>query len=217
MADANDKGKDKGRQLLDQLQTLSTRAAADFFQFLDRVNQARDAADGTAFSGGDNSGVSKDPRPVAGELLFDLVKLQLDTAERLLSLGHKQADLLFDRAQRAASPFVPVDRRIVTLTADTKAKRAAHWEVYVQNAAHRARRIELTPETGWREVDGDVEVAPCGATIPSPQVPARGERKVEIVQEPLEELEAGKTYRAEVSVVLERRTISLIELVLRVQ
>lgn len=216
MADANDKGKDMGRQLLDQLQTLSTRATADFLQFVDRVNQARDNADGTPLSGGDNSGVSKEPRPVAGELLFELVKLQLDTAERLLSISHKQADILFDRAQRAATSFVPVERRVVTLTAETKQTQAARWEVYVHNAAHRARQIELQPQMDWYEIDGDKQVAPCSVIVPSRHVPARAERRVEIMQEPLDALVAGKTYRAEVALVLERRTISLIELVLRI-
>lgn len=216
MADGYDNGKDKGRQLLDQLQTLSTRAAADFFQFLDRVNRARDTADGTPFSGGDNSGVSKGPRPAAGELLFDLVKLQLDTAERLLSLSHRQADILFDRAERAASPFVPLDRRVTTLSADAKAKKSARWEVYVHNAAHRARRIEVKSRSGWHEVDGDEEIAPCTVKIASPHVPARSERKVELVQELPGELVSGKTYRGEVRLVLERRTVGLIELILRV-
>lgn len=216
MADTYDNGKDKGRQLLDQLQKLGTRAAADYFQFLDRVNRARDAADGTPFSGGDNSGVSTEPRPATGELLFDLVKLQLDTVERLLTLGHRQADILFDRAQRAASPFVPLERRVTTLTTDAKAKRPARWEVYVHNAAHRPRRIQVKSRSGWHEIDGDEEIAPCAVKIASPQVPARSERKVELVQEPIAGLVSGKTYRAEVRLVLERRTVGIIELILRV-
>ena len=215
MADAkDDENKNRARELLEQLQSLSTRAAADFFELVHRVNAARDEADGTPFSGGDNSGVSTRPRPSGGELLFDLVKVQLETANKLLDISHKHTDLVFDRAQRIATGFVPPEKRVTRLKAEQSANQEPKWTVYVHNAAHRARRLHLRPVRHWHDHDGK-EVAKCEPSIPSPEVAARCERKIEITH-PRIGGASGDEHTADVELVLDRQVVGILELTLKI-
>ncbi|MBX3203775.1 MAG: hypothetical protein KF764_01840 [Labilithrix sp.] len=215
MADAKDPENKTARDLLNQLQQLGTRAASDFLSLVHRVNEARDEADGTPLSGGDNSGISTKPRPSGGELLYDLVKLQLDAANKLLEMSHKHTDLVLDRVQRASAPFVDAQKRVTRLKAEAPADRPASWEVYVHNAAHRARRIQLRTSRMWTDRDGK-EVAPCDVKISPSEIPARCERQVEITHEASDKLRADSEYTADVTLVLDRQDVGTIELTLKV-
>src|SRR5438552_797221 len=114
--------------LSEELRRTSLRAAADLLEFTHRIKELGDQLDGTIFAGGEGSGMSKEERPRAGELVYEAVRLQLDVANHLLTLGQKQANLWIDRARRFGAVALPPERR-APLHLETHAKnRAAEWE-----------------------------------------------------------------------------------------
>jgi hypothetical protein len=213
MAEGDDPN--RGKALVDELRSLSMQAACDFLSIVHRVNQLRDDADGSVLAMGEGSGVSTSPRPQPGELIYQLVKAQLAATSHLLKLGQQHAGLWLDRAQRTGASSIPPEQRVPTrLACDRRSDEPPAWTVYVYNAAHRARRIELRPRHGWRD-EGGAEVEPCLVRADAAEVTARCERLVTLTHDWTAPLKVPGRYVGEVELVLEGRVVGAIELTLR--
>lgn len=87
----------KEAEFLEELRSLSITAAHELLSGFDRLKQLRDDFRFDEYGHGDESRKSRER---AKSLAFELARLEIKHAEKILSLSHAQADLLFDHAQR---------------------------------------------------------------------------------------------------------------------
>jgi len=83
--------------LIDKLRDLSITAAHELLTGVDRLKVLSEELSGESRSDGESVSAAK--QKVRG-IAYDFARAELEHAERLLSLSHKQADLLFAHAQR---------------------------------------------------------------------------------------------------------------------
>ncbi len=97
--------------ILDELRSLSITAAHELLSGFDRLKQLRD--DWEIDEDG-NESESRKQREKAKALAYELARHEIKHAEKILSLSHAHADMLFEHARRVvqqmksgASPFFP--------------------------------------------------------------------------------------------------------------
>lgn len=88
-------------ELLDLLRGLSLRLTTDVVSGVERVKNTRD--DLLALAGIEESAGSAKRREDRKSLLYEIAKLEVQLAERLLRLGQNHADTLFDSARDLAT------------------------------------------------------------------------------------------------------------------
>ncbi len=194
--------------ILDTLRSLSLRAAVDLFALADRLKELRDSADGTPLAGSEGSGIASAPRPDGREIAFDFLKLHLDLAGQLMSLGERQTDLVFDRLRRLGVAASPESRRPVLAVACTAARGVrGRWSVFVYNAGREAQEIELRPCGGWR-LSGALTAFECKPYFDDgdSRIGAHTDRVTTVLHDPPENMPEG-TYAAEVDVFLRDRCV----------
>jgi hypothetical protein len=193
--------KKKPDPVAESLRALSMRAAVDALAFKSRIQSLRDGFDGTVLQGTEGSGVSRSSRRRPGEVLYEAVKLQLQIANEVLNFGQSQADFWLDRVQRMGVAALPRDQRPgLRLTASARVGDEATWRLFVFNASHEPRVVELSGR--WKRGDFDGNPPGWRATLtPSPfVVPPQAERELVFHHAVDAALAPGKTYRAKVKV-----------------
>jgi hypothetical protein len=182
------------------------------------VNEARDDVDGTALSGGEGSGVSKGPRPKAGELVFEAARLQLAVANHLLTLGNKQVDFWLDRARRLGTATLPDEAKpVLRLRTRASDDHPPVWKLHVYNASKETRTVRLTVREGWfwGGAPTDIECHPRFASGDA-RIPPGADQEVHLV--PCDDWAAKfqnpGAYVAQVEVRMQDRLIGKLELTL---
>ena len=83
--------------ILDELRSLSITAAHELLSGFDRLKQLRDDWEADESGNGDDA---RKQRERAKGLAYELARHEIKHAERILSLSHSQADMLFEHARR---------------------------------------------------------------------------------------------------------------------
>ncbi|MBN9159895.1 MAG: hypothetical protein BGO98_31585 [Myxococcales bacterium 68-20] len=94
--ESESRGKDEA-QTLDDLRKLSITAAHELLSGFDRLKQLRDDWEGSDVNGRVDE--SQKRRERAKALAYELARHEIKHAEKILSLSHAQADLLFEHAR----------------------------------------------------------------------------------------------------------------------
>lgn len=94
--ESESRGKDEA-QILDDLRKLSITAAHELLSGFDRLKQLRDDWEGSDVNGRVDE--SQKRRERAKSLAYELARHEIKHAEKILSLSHAQADLLFEHAR----------------------------------------------------------------------------------------------------------------------
>jgi hypothetical protein len=211
-------GEGRPETILDTLRSLSLRAAVDLFAFADRLKELRDSVDGTPFAGSEGSGIASGPRPDGREIAFDFLKLHLDLAGQLMSLGERQTDLVFDRLRRLGAATSPEGRRpVLAVSCSGAPGEPGRWPVFVYNAGREVREIELRPCGEWRR-SGALTEFPCRPYFADRDalIAAHTDRTATVLHDPPLGMPAG-TYAAEVDVFLRDRCVGRLGLTWTVQ
>jgi hypothetical protein len=182
--------------LLDQLRELHMNAATELLQFRHRLNQMSDQFDGTPLAGMAGSAISDKPRPERGELMYQAVRLQLDFANQLITLGGKQAEAMLDRAQRVSSALTPTEQRPPVRLAGTfdPATRKVKATLHVYNARRQPATIRVLPSASAVHAPGDE----LKLAAEPPTIPARHNQAVEIQIDVPDPYEGGDVVEVDV-------------------
>jgi|SRR5581483_1706998 len=219
---------------LEALRAVSLQAAADALELTQRAKALREEFDGTPLAGAEGSSVADAPRQRPGEIVYEALRLQMQLASQLLTLGHKQADFWLDRARRAGAAVLPRDRMPPTrLTCKRQRSRWSPpiWTCYIYNAVQTKRSVRFDGRGNWRRADGatvNVPVRPTIAVTPpnacgvDAQIGAHTDQRLSLTQEwtpspPANAECETETFQAVADVVLDEVIVGRIELVLIVE
>jgi hypothetical protein len=198
---------EKQSKLLEEARTTALDVVVEMLAGVHRAKQQLDEDRGTGRGCGaededDPPRVTVDGSATAGDLLFDLARLQLDIVKQVLAFQRHHGDALFDRLYRKP-PLLGTETAAPLVLRGSKVDGWAHGSLVVDNRGSKKAQVslrlsQLRSRDGRQPFRAEVVFKPQ----PSFELEPDQERTVEITVTLDDRFKPGHRYRGEVEIAM---------------